>query len=274
MSGRLGIPEYKITALNLGNIRLDKSSMTYQSGAGVLVDIPVWGAAVEGNGLKMLLDTGVSTPERWNPMHPVWQEKDETLEAALAELGWSSNDIDIVVNSHLHWDHCDNNWRLPNAHFYVSLAEWNYAQNPIENQKKLYQADFNCGALSVMNYVLINQDLFEIAPGIKTIETPGHSAGHQSTVVNTSEGIVCVAGDAACFMENLTTPTPPGGLTSAAQALDSIEKMTRIADRIFMNHDPDLQKFQDHGFPLVPKQATGPATRAPEAIPAASGPVV
>jgi glyoxylase-like metal-dependent hydrolase (beta-lactamase superfamily II) len=106
-----------------------------------------------------------------------------------------------------------------------------------------------------MNYVLIDQDLFEIAPGLKTIETPGHSAGHQSTLVSTAEGLLCVAGDAACFMENLTTPTPPGGMTSATQALDSIEKMRNTADRIFMNHDPQLKKYQQSDFPLVPRLA-------------------
>lgn len=249
------IPEYRVTAVKLGNIRLDKSFMTFQSGSGTLVDVPVWGAAVEGNGLKILVDTGVSTPERWSHMGPVWHEQDETLDAALAQLGWGVNDIDIVINSHLHWDHSDNNWRLPNARFYVSLAEWEYAKDPTEGQKKLYVADFNKAPLSVMNYVLVNQDLFEVVPGIKTIETPGHSAGHQSILINTAEGLLCVAGDAACFMENLTTPTPPGGLTSAVQAFASIEKMRRAADRIFMNHDPQLKKYQEGGFPLVPKRA-------------------
>ena len=255
MTDRAALPQYRVTAINLGNLTLDKSVMTFQSGAGNPVDVPVWGAAIDGNGLKILADTGVSTPERWHYMCPVWQEKDETLEAALAELGWRPNDIDIVINSHLHWDHCDNNWRLPNARFYVSLTEWEYAKNPIEIQKKLYKADFNTGPLTVMNYVLVNQDLFEVVPGIKTIETPGHSAGHQSTLVETSEGLLCVAGDAACFMENLTAPTPPGGMTSATEALASIDKMCRTADRIFMNHDPEIKKYQQGGFPLVPRLA-------------------
>lgn len=249
------VPEYHVTAVNLGNIRLDKSAMTFQSGAGTLVDVPVWAAAVEGNGLKILVDTGVGEPSRWNPMHPVWQEKDETLDAALAQLGWGVNDIDIVINSHLHWDHSENNRRLPNARFYVSLAEWEYAKNPIEIQKKLYVHDWYSAPLSIMNYVLVNQDLFEVVPGIKTIETPGHTAGHQSTLINTAEGLLCVAGDAACFMENLTAPTPPGGMTSAAQALASIDKMCRSADRILMNHDPEIKKYQEGGFPLVPRPA-------------------
>ena len=115
--------------------------------------------------------------------------------------------------------------------------------------------DWYSAPLSIMNYVLVNQDLFEVAPGIKTIETPGHTAGHQSTLINTGEGLLCVAGDAACFMENLTAPTPPGGMTSAAQALASIDKMCRSADRILMNHDPEIKKYQEGGFPLVPKPA-------------------
>ena len=253
MTDRAAIPQYRVTAINLGNIRLDKSSMTFQSGAGTLVDIPVWGAAVEGNGLKILVDTGVSTPERWNPMHPVWQEKDETLEAALAELGWGLNDIDIVINSHLHYDHSENNPRLPNARFFVSLREWEYAKHPIATQTWLYGHNWDRSPLSVMNYVLIDQDLFDVVPGIKTIETPGHSAGHQSILVQTDEGLLCIAGDAACFMENFTRPTPPGGLTSVEQGLASIEKMRRYADRIFMNHDPEIKKYQQGGFAEVPK---------------------
>lgn len=253
MSQGFSNPNYKVTAINLGNIKLDKSAMTYLSGAGTIVTVPVWGAAVEGNGLKILVDTGISEPERYVPYHPCWQEKDETLEAALAELGWGFNDIDIVINSHLHYDHSENNPRLPNARFYVSLREWEYAKNPISTQTWLYGHNWDQAPLSVMNYVLINQDLFDVVPGIKTIETPGHSAGHQSILVQTDEGLLCIAGDAACFMENFTRPTPPGGLTSAEQALASIEKMRRYADRIFMNHDPEIRKYQQGGFPEVPK---------------------
>lgn len=256
MSGRFEIPSYRVTAINLGNITLDKSAMTYMSGAGTTVTVPVWGAAVEGNGLKILVDTGIGEPERYVPYHPCWQEKDETLEAALAELGWGFNDIDIVVNSHLHYDHSENNPKLPNARFFVSLREWEYAKAPIATQRWLYGHNWDRSPLSVMNYVLIDQDLYDVVPGIKTIETPGHSAGHQSVLIQTDEGLLCVAGDAACFMENFTRPTPPGGLTSVEQGLASIEKMRRYADRIFMNHDPEITKYQQGGFPEVPKSTS------------------
>lgn len=253
MTERFVIPQYRVTAINLGNITVDKSAMTYMSGVGTTVTVPVWGAAVEGNGLKILVDTGIGQPEKYVPYHPCWQEKDETLEAALAELGWGLNDIDIVINSHLHYDHSENNPLLPNARFFVSLREWEYARNPVSTQKWLYGHNWDREPLSVMNYVLIDHDLFDVVPGIKTIETPGHSAGHQSILVQTSEGLLCIAGDAACFMENFTRPTPPGGLTSVEQALASIEKMRRYGDRIFMNHDPEIKKYQQGGFPEVPK---------------------
>jgi len=248
------VPRYRVTAINLGNIIVDKSGMTYMSGMGTSVTIPVWAAAVEGNGQRILVDTGIADPAKYVPFHPCWQEPDETLDGALAALGWSPNDVDIVINSHLHYDHSENNPRLPNARFYVSLREWQYARHPIATQRWLYTHNWDREPLSIMNYVLINDDFHEVLPGIRTIETPGHSAGHQSVLISTDEGTLCVAGDAACFMENFTRPTPPGGLVSAEQALASIEKMRQYADRILMNHDPEVRKFQEGGFPIVPKE--------------------
>lgn len=247
------LPEYRVTAIKLGNLTVDKSAMTYQSGAGTTITVPVWGAAVEGAGLKILVDTGISAPERYVSYHPCWQEKDETLEAALAELGWRPNDVDVVVNSHLHYDHSENNPRLSNARFYVLLREWEFARDPIETQRWLYAHNWEAGAVEVMNYFLIAQDLYEVAPGIKTIETPGHSAGHQSVLVRTAEGILCIAGDAACLMESFVTRTPPGGLWSVEQALASIEKIRHYSDVVLLNHDPEVSKYQSSGFARVPK---------------------
>ena len=74
--------------------------------------------------------------------------------------------------------------------------------------------------------------------------------------MHTEQGVLCIAGDAACVMGNLTIPTPPGGLTSAEQALDSLERMRDLSDAVLMNHDPDLTKFQTDGFPLMPPRPT------------------
>jgi glyoxylase-like metal-dependent hydrolase (beta-lactamase superfamily II) len=219
---------------------------------GEKIDVPVWGAAVQGDGVRMLVDTGIADPARWQPYNPCWQESDETLPAALAEIGWALSDVDVVINSHLHYDHAENNLLLPHARFYVSLAEWEYAHDPITTQRWLYDFDWTDGALTHQDYVMVAQDHYEVRPGVTLIQTPGHSRGHQSVLVRTEQGVLCIAGDAACIMDNFTLPAPPGGLTSAEQALDSLERMRALSDVVLMNHDPDLTKYQEGGYPAMP----------------------
>jgi N-acyl homoserine lactone hydrolase len=250
----MALPHYTVTTLRLGSITVDKSGMTYGVDPGVTLEVPVWAAAVEGDGVRMLVDTGIADPSRWLGHSPHRQEDDETLAAALATIGWRFSDIDIVINSHLHYDHAENNVLLPDAQFFVSLAEWEYAKDPIATQRWLYDYAWTDEQLTFQNYTLVAQDHFEVRPGVRLLQTPGHSRGHQSVLVNTDEGVLCVAGDAACFMENFTIPTPPGGLTSAEQALDSLERMRVHADRVLMNHDPELSGFQSSGFPLMPPE--------------------
>lgn len=250
------VPRYDVTAIKLGTLTVDRSGMTYGVGAGTPVDVPVWAAAIEGDGVRMLVDTGVADPARWLGHNPCWQEDDETLPAALAELGWTVTDIDVVINSHLHYDHAENNVLLPHAQFFVSLAEWEYAREPIATQRWLYDFSWTSEALTYQNYTMVAQDHYDVRPGIRLIQTPGHSRGHQSVLVNTAQGVLCIAGDAACFMDNFSIPTPPGGLTSAEQALTSIERIRLHSDVVLMNHDPTLTKYQTGGFPQIAPATT------------------
>jgi N-acyl homoserine lactone hydrolase len=247
------VPQYTVTALRLGTITVDKSGMTYGVDPGVTMDVPMWGAAVEGDGVRMLVDTGFGDPAPWQRYNACGREDDESLPAALAEIGWSLSDVDIVINSHLHYDHAENNLLLPDAQFYVSLAEWEYAKNPIATQRWLYDFAWTDEAVTFQNYRLVATDHYEVRPGVRLIQTPGHSRGHQSVLVNTEEGVLCLAGDAACFLENFTRPTPPGGLTSVEQALDSLERIREHSDAVLMAHDTELAKFQNSGFPAMPK---------------------
>lgn len=246
------IPEYKVTALKMGTLEVDKSTQTYALGFGEQVEIPVWAAAVEVGDHKIIVDTGISDPE-WvtNYVSPCAQEKDETLEGALREIGWTLEDPDIVINTHLHYDHADNNALLPQARFYVSEREWSYAKQPIDTQRIIYNGLWERAPLNYFSYSLVAVDHFEVLPGLRLIKTPGHSAGHQSVLVNTEEGTLCIAGDAANLMENLLTGAPPGILFSTEEALMSMEKVKGLADQILTGHDPGIEKYQASGFPQV-----------------------
>ena len=79
---------YTVTALKTASLTVPKAAMTYMSGFGETINLPVWVAAIEGNGMKMLLDTGIRYHDKWNAkIHPVWNEPDETLaQLASSEL--------------------------------------------------------------------------------------------------------------------------------------------------------------------------------------------
>ncbi len=173
----------------------------------------------------------------------------------LADLGWATKDIDIVINSHLHYDHAENNLAFPQAQFFVSGVEWNFAADPSSAQAPLYDLEWTGPNLNYMNYTLIGVDHYDVMPGLRIIQTPGHTPGHQSVLVNTVEGTLCVTGDAACMLENLSIPAPPGTHISSRVSLDSIEKICRLSDRILMNHDPELTEFQDSNFPVTPTRS-------------------
>jgi glyoxylase-like metal-dependent hydrolase (beta-lactamase superfamily II) len=119
-----------------------------------------------------------------------------------------------------------------------------------------------------MDYQLIAVDDYDLLPGIRLIQTPGHTRGHQSVLVNTAEGVVCVAGDAACLPENFIVPTPPAGATSIEEGFRSLERIRDAADRVFMNHDPNITKFQVGGFLVVPQVGDAPAEGSIESLPA------
>jgi N-acyl homoserine lactone hydrolase len=245
--------QFKVTALKIGNITNEKPQLTYMTGFGETVTVPVWVAAIEGNGIKALVDTGIRYPDKWDALNPCWAEKDETIEASLNEIGWRFKDIDFVINSHLHYDHAENNLLFKNARFIVSRAEWEYAKCPIPSQAKLYDFEWTDESINHMNYQLISVDDYDIMPGLRLIQTPGHTRGHQSILVNTAEGLLCVAGDAACLPENFSIPTSPAGATSIEQAFDSLERIRSSAEFVLMNHDPNVKKYQNSGFLKIPQ---------------------
>lgn len=246
------IPQYEVTTLKMGTLKVDKSTQTYGLGFGKEVEVPVWAAVVEGEGHRIMVDTGIADPG-WvtDNVAPCAQEPDEALKGALREIGWSLEDVDIVLNTHLHYDHADNNALMPQARFYVSEREWGYAKRPIDTQRTIYNGLWERAPLNYFSYSLVAVDHFEVLPGLRLIKTPGHSAGHQSVLVNTREGTLCIAGDALNLVENLTSGAPPGILFSTEEALRSMEKIKGLADQVLTGHDPGVEKYQTGKFPQL-----------------------
>jgi N-acyl homoserine lactone hydrolase len=148
---------------------------------------PVHGFAVIHPGGAALVDTGVGGPQ---DVLDDWQVVNVAAADALAEHGLSPADITLVINTHLHFDHCGQNAVFKHAPFYVQRAELERARRDAASLADWF--DF-AGA----RFELLEGDA-EILPGLSVVTTPGHTVGHQSVLVDTGHGAPeLLIGDAA-----------------------------------------------------------------------------
>jgi glyoxylase-like metal-dependent hydrolase (beta-lactamase superfamily II) len=135
----------------------------------------------------LLFDTGIGRghadvemqygPIQRRPIHP-----------ALAALGLQATDVTRVANCHLHLDHCGNNPLFPHTPIFVQKQELDAMSSLDFVLPEL--VDFDGVALEV------HEGEAQIAPGLRIIPTPGHTPGHQSLLIDTSQGRILLAGQA------------------------------------------------------------------------------
>ena len=170
--------------------------------------------------------------------------------------GITPDDVDTVILTHLHYDHIGNNRLFRNAAFYVTKTEYDFAWKPLPCQAFLYSRTrqlFDERSVEPEAWRFVTEDT-ELFPGLQLILTPGHTEGHMSVLAETSEGVLCVAGDAVNFMEILTENRINGLHISVRDCYASAQKIRDLADRIFPGHDEQcLRNFQSRDFPLIPK---------------------
>ena len=148
-------------------------------------------ALIETAGRRVLVDTGMG--DRWGDKERAIYRLDRstTLLGGLAALGLGPDDIDIVVNTHLHFDHAGGNTRevdgrlvptFPRARYIVQMGEWEDATRPHERNRASYrEADFV--PLAEARRLETVQGEVEVAPGVRVVPVGGHTAFHQMVVV-------------------------------------------------------------------------------------------
>lgn len=245
------LSKWNVMALKMGELTVERSTLTYFRDFGQSVAIPMWSTAVWNEEHRILIDTGVHDAG-WVDFNlgPCVQDTDEDLTAALRKgLGWSPEDVDIVINTHLHYDHCGNNKLFTNARFIVQRREWIAAHSPIPSQKDIYVSELY-DSVDYFSWIFV-EDEAEVVPGIKVFLTPGHSDGHQSVLINTQEGKLCVSGDVSNLLVNIRENIPAGILTSTKDIYESMDRVRRLADYILPGHEPSIRKYQTSGFPTI-----------------------
>jgi glyoxylase-like metal-dependent hydrolase (beta-lactamase superfamily II) len=148
---------------------------------------------IRGRGRTVLVETGVGPDVDRRYVDFYGFRREPGLFRRLEELGVRPEDVDVVVNSHLHFDHCggntlragDKTWApaFPGARYIVQRGEWEQALHPVERDKPSYlparlRTLETSGALE-----LLDGDA-EVCPGVEAVLIPGHTAFHQGLKVS------------------------------------------------------------------------------------------
>ena len=215
-----------------GRFTLPKSLLVYGKYFGETYEAALKPLLIVSEGERILVDTGIGPlPERHARFHKVIRGPGEGIEAQLKALGLEPSDIDIVVNTHLHFDHCGNNVLFKNAKFYVQADEIRYAYAPDRFMANAYiRSFFDVG----VDYVLV-RGRYKLTDHVVLIPTPGHTPGHQSVLVRLPDGRNLVyCGDAATLRECIERRNIPGVLWRSDIALKSIDKLRSIKNAIYV----------------------------------------
>jgi N-acyl homoserine lactone hydrolase len=155
-----------------------------ETGTGASRVEPCLGYLVDHPDGLVLMDTGMgSHPEADAHYRP----RRRSLVSALSSVDARPDDIHLVVNCHLHFDHCGGNPELAGRPVVVQEVELETARETVD-----YTLPELVDIPGVRYEVLTGEA--EVLPGVLVVPTPGHTAGHQSLVVRQGDGTVVVAG--------------------------------------------------------------------------------
>jgi glyoxylase-like metal-dependent hydrolase (beta-lactamase superfamily II) len=228
--------------LHVGTIRRDKSIFTYLQNIGTPIDAPVLAWHLERNGHHILVDTGGHDPAEGEFHPPYSQEADQSLVARLAAWGVRPEDIEVLILTHLHWDHASNCHLFPRARVIVQQEELRYAVAPLAPHRWAYKAHPPL-SLGANRYEVLDGDA-EVIKGVSVHLTPGHTPGLQGVAVQTAGGTYFIASDNVPLSEmwnaseKYGVPHWPGSIHVNLEAYyASLQRIEDLGDFVLPSHD-------------------------------------
>ena len=210
---RTTIGDFELTSISDGTYRLDGGTFfgvipkvmwgkKVQADADNYVPVGLNSVVVRTGKQTILIETGIGNklPER---LIKIFAQPAKLLDN-LSAAGFSPDDIDIVINTHLHFDHCGWNTMLqggavvptfPKAKYYAPEGEWQHGRLQTERDAISYISENYDPLIKSGQMELLKGDR-EVVPGISVEVFPGHTE-HMQAVIITS------GGKAACYISDL-----------------------------------------------------------------------
>ncbi len=227
---------------------IPKTVSTRDRGHGFFLAEPICAYAIETRLGWVLFDTGLDPRSITDPdlcaalydrhgwARPVVRAE-HALDRQLQAIGIEPAEIRDVVLSHLHFDHTGYLKRFPTARVHVQRREFEAFQHG-----RAGPAVFARDLAHVRDWVLEDGD-WELLPGLRFIDTRGHTAGHQSALASLPSGTTLIlTADAGDLRENFEQEILPGSTVDDAAALAALRRLNALAQqpfhRLMIGHDP------------------------------------
>jgi len=165
----------------------------------------------------------------------------EEVSARLEAIDRDPGKIDLIINSHFHFDHVGGNALIPNATMLVQRREWEAGMDSETAARRGFNPrDFDLG--HKLRLVDGEHDVFGDG-SVVCLLTHGHTPGHQSLRLKLDSGEIVLAADACYFCQTLRERRLPRNMRdreAMLASLDRLEVLERSGARIFFGHDPEF----------------------------------
>jgi len=205
-----------------------------------LIDVPCYTYLLTSPAHCVLVDSGPDTAAASVAGFEVIGDARTALTQALQSRNRTPNDVDILLHTHLHYDHMQNDDLFPYAVIVVNEREIPWANSG--------QDRFYVGVETFLNAAksrlrLIDREL-DLLDGIRILPNGGHTPGHQSVLVTTESGPTCLCADIIPLADNRSI-LPPSLDPAATRAF--MDRIRESSWTIVPGHDPDT-RWSPHFF--------------------------
>jgi len=201
---------------------------------------------------NVLVDTGIGDKydEKFKERFNV--QRAPGLIGALKRMGLTPEDIDMVINTHLHFDHAGGNTRLiggkpvptfPRARYVIQRGEWEEAINPNERTRASYLEE-NLVPIQEAGLLELIEGDRELLPGVRTIVTGGHTRDHQMVLLESQGKRALYLGDLVPTTSHIRTPYVMG---YDLYPLDTMREKKKVLNEaldghwlLIFEHDPKV----------------------------------